>query len=229
MTETVTNEVGEGLYSSIENNPPEDNFLELFWKEQKKAFQSNPKGMRWHPMMIRFAIFLQYQSSRAYEAIKESGVLKLPNKSTLRDYTNVITPATGFQPHVFEVCFELVDLTLNQWFGLFSLDLFEIWFILILILQIKNYKNSIRSPIFEGIFCKQGTFDLFSNMKYSQHIYFTGTKKDRSRPSLREEICCSPSWRNENKVRPGVWQTEWPSHRIHKSRYLDIQRGKYHT
>ncbi|XP_056003683.1 uncharacterized protein LOC125674046 [Ostrea edulis] len=102
MTETVTNEVGEGLYSSIENNPPEDNFLELFWKEQKKAFQSNPKGMRWHPMMIRFAIFLQYQSSRAYEAIKESGVLKLPNKSTLRDYTNVITPATGFQPHVFE-------------------------------------------------------------------------------------------------------------------------------
>ncbi|XP_056020980.1 uncharacterized protein LOC125652376 isoform X1 [Ostrea edulis] len=102
MTETVTNEVGEGLYFSIENNPPEDNFLELIWKEQKKAFQSNPKGMRWHPMMIRFAIFLQYQSPRAYEAIRESGVLKLPNKSTLKDYTNVITPATGFQPHMFE-------------------------------------------------------------------------------------------------------------------------------
>jgi hypothetical protein len=105
MTETVTEEVGQGLFSSIEKNLPDNEFLELFWKEQKKAFQCNPKGMRWHPMMIRFAIFLQYHSSRACEAIRESGVLKLPNKSTLRDYTNVITPATGFQQHVFEVSF----------------------------------------------------------------------------------------------------------------------------
>lgn len=58
MTETVTNKVGEGLYSAIEENPPNDGFLDLFWKEQKKAFKSHPKDMRWHPMMIRFAIFL---------------------------------------------------------------------------------------------------------------------------------------------------------------------------
>jgi hypothetical protein len=61
------------------------------------------KGMRWHPMMIRFAIFLQYQSSRAYTAIKESGVLRLPNKSTLRDYTNFVQPQSGFQTQAFEV------------------------------------------------------------------------------------------------------------------------------
>ena len=62
-------------------------------------------GMRWHPTMIRFAIYLQYQSSRAYEAIRQSGVLRLPNRSTLRDYTNFVQPQSGFQTQAFEVLF----------------------------------------------------------------------------------------------------------------------------
>lgn len=54
-------------------------------------------------MMIRFAIFLRCQSPRAYESLRESGVLKLPNQATLRDYTNFIQPHSGFQAEAFQV------------------------------------------------------------------------------------------------------------------------------
>jgi hypothetical protein len=100
--------VGEGLFNAIEMNSHDNAFLDLFWMQQKQAFGHHPKGMRWHPMMIRFAIFLHYHSARAYEAIKSSGVLRLPNKSTLRDYSNVIRPSPGFQAHVFEVCNDIL-------------------------------------------------------------------------------------------------------------------------
>lgn len=59
--------------------------------------------MRWHPMMIRFAIYLRCQSPRAYESLRESGVLRLPNQATLRDYTNFIQPKSGFQAEAFQV------------------------------------------------------------------------------------------------------------------------------
>ena len=37
---------------------PKDSFLYLFWQQQKEALTKNPKGMRWHPMMIRSCINL---------------------------------------------------------------------------------------------------------------------------------------------------------------------------
>ena len=29
-------------------------FMNLFWQQRKKLFQTNPKGMRYHPMIIRY-------------------------------------------------------------------------------------------------------------------------------------------------------------------------------
>ena len=103
--EELPNDISEGLVKAIEDSTwgSGNELMELFWQEQKKAFSISAKGMRWHPMMIRFAIYLQFQSPRAYQALKDTGVLRLPNKSTLRDYTNVIQPKSGFQHHVFEV------------------------------------------------------------------------------------------------------------------------------
>lgn len=95
--------VSAGLAATMDEHPIDNELINLFWKEQSKAFSTNPHGMRWHPMIIRFAIYLQYQSPRAYQALRDTGVLRLPNKSTLRDYTNVIQPKAGFQAHVFEV------------------------------------------------------------------------------------------------------------------------------
>ena len=42
-----------GLEQIIESADIEDDFLKLFWSEQKKAAGRDPRGMRWHPMMIR--------------------------------------------------------------------------------------------------------------------------------------------------------------------------------
>ena len=43
---------------SEEDNMP-DPFLKLFWEEQKKAAERDPRGMRWHPTMIRFDLYSQ--------------------------------------------------------------------------------------------------------------------------------------------------------------------------
>ena len=97
-------ETNESLSAVIEEHSDNSNgLMQLFWQEQNEAFSRSPTGMRCHPMLIRFAIYLQYQSPHAYQALKDTGVLRLPNKSTLRDYTNVIQPMSGSQPEVFEV------------------------------------------------------------------------------------------------------------------------------
>lgn len=79
----------------------EDSFVQKFWEEQQKAFRCKKGGMRWHPMMIRFAVLLHSQSPSAYRSLREIGVLKLPAESTLRDYTNFLHPKSGFQMEVF--------------------------------------------------------------------------------------------------------------------------------
>lgn len=80
----------------------EKSLIKLFWEEQVKAFGRKNGGMRWHPMMVRFAILLHSQSPSAYRCLREVGVLKLPGESTLRDYTNVVHPEAGFQIAVFD-------------------------------------------------------------------------------------------------------------------------------
>lgn len=97
--------VNEDLHSSMEaiikKNQPTDELTKLFWKEQQKAFQAKGKGgVRWHPMMIRLALLLHSKGPGAYTTLRETGILKLPGESTLRDYTNFIHPKAGFQTEV---------------------------------------------------------------------------------------------------------------------------------
>ena len=35
------------------DNLPKDSFQSIFWQQQMEALCKNPKGMRWHPLMIR--------------------------------------------------------------------------------------------------------------------------------------------------------------------------------
>ena len=58
-------------------------------------------------MTIRLAILCHRQSASAYETLRETGVLKLPVQSTLRDHMNVTHPKSGFQRSVLE---ELANL-----------------------------------------------------------------------------------------------------------------------
>ena len=105
-------EVPEGLHNELKQAVEQGNITnpmaELFWKEQLKAFKTADHGIRWHPMMIRLAILLRCQSPAAYATLRDTGVLKLPGDSTLKDYTSAIHPKEGFNPSVHE---ELHNMT----------------------------------------------------------------------------------------------------------------------
>ena len=85
-------------------------FMNMFWQEQQKLFQRSSKGARFHPEIIRFCLSLFIKSPVVYEEIRNSGILRLPSKRTLRDYKNFIRPKTGFSRPVLN---ELIKLTEN--------------------------------------------------------------------------------------------------------------------
>ena len=93
----VTSDMHASMLKIMQDNEPDDSLQKLFWEEQVKAFQSGPKGMRWHPMMLRLAILLHSRSPAAYDTLRNTGVLRLPGESTLKDYSNVYHPEPGFQ------------------------------------------------------------------------------------------------------------------------------------
>ncbi len=74
---------------------PEDSFQMLFWKQQQEASKRSSKGMRWHPLFIKWCIYLRHQSSKAYETLRDSGCISLPSQRTLRDYTNCVKASAG--------------------------------------------------------------------------------------------------------------------------------------
>ena len=71
--------------------------LRMFSEQQQKATSySEPKSMRWHPLIIKWCLYLQHLSSGAYETLRTSSILKLPSQRTLRDYTHYIKSSCKF-------------------------------------------------------------------------------------------------------------------------------------
>ena len=87
-------------------------FMKLFWEQQKKLFSSSSKGVRYHPMIIRFCLSLAAKSPSCYEELRDSKLLILPSQRRLKDYRNAIRPQRGFN---YEVIEELKSLT-NSYF-----------------------------------------------------------------------------------------------------------------
>lgn len=48
--------------------------------------------MRWHLLIIRFALNLKYLSSSVYRTVHQSGIISLPSERTLADYTYWTSP-----------------------------------------------------------------------------------------------------------------------------------------
>ncbi len=81
----------------VESTHPEGSFQRIFWEEQRKAVRcKDPRQIRWHPLIIKWCLYLRHRSSGAYETLRNSGVLKLPSQRTLRDYTHYIQAHVGF-------------------------------------------------------------------------------------------------------------------------------------
>ena len=83
---------------SVTEEYGEDSFQSIFWMQQMKALTAKSKTqIRWHPVIIRWALYLHYKSSGAYETLRKSGVISLPTTRTLRDYRHFSSHCqTGF-------------------------------------------------------------------------------------------------------------------------------------
>ena len=100
---------------------PEDSFKRLFWEQQSEAAlkknqtsKSDCRGMRWHPLMIRWCLYLRHQSQKAYESVCD--VISLPSQRTLRDYTHFCASSSGFSTNVDKQLTHAASMhTLEDW------------------------------------------------------------------------------------------------------------------
>lgn len=105
--QSIITEVSPVVEKNFELDSPE----RIFWEQQAKFNAlKNKRQMRWHPLVIRFALNLKYLSTSAYNAARHSGVIHLPSERTLSDYTHWTTPHAGVQ-HDF---IEKLDSFLND-------------------------------------------------------------------------------------------------------------------
>ena len=86
----------EVLSPKVENEFDKDSPQYMLWREQAKYNSLKTKQqMRWHPLIIRFALSLHYSSRAAYHMVTKSGFLSLPSERTLRDYSHWCTTQNG--------------------------------------------------------------------------------------------------------------------------------------
>ena len=91
---------------------PKNSFKRLFWEQQRKALQvKNSKSIKWHPLMIKWCLYLRHLSGRAYETLRESGAIRLPSQRTLRDYTHCVSSTAGFSASVDRHLMEIADVS----------------------------------------------------------------------------------------------------------------------
>ncbi len=50
--------------------------------------------------MIKWCLYLRYQSNKAYETLRDSGLIALPSQRTLRDYSNAVKAGADFSSDV---------------------------------------------------------------------------------------------------------------------------------
>lgn len=105
---------------------PEDSFRKLFWEQQQAALSKKKTAMRWHPLMIKWCLYLRHLSGKAYEGLRQSGCLQLPSQRTLRDYSNCVKAGPGFPKEVDEQFLSAARFSSSpEWHALVGLILDE--------------------------------------------------------------------------------------------------------
>jgi hypothetical protein len=112
LSETMKNQS-----SSVAARYPPNTFARLFWDQQlEAASRRGPKGMKWHPLMIKWCIYLRHQSGRAYELLRDSGCIALPSQRTLRDYSHYVAATSGFSDATDQQLMEAAGVsTAEEW------------------------------------------------------------------------------------------------------------------
>ena len=60
-------------------------------------------------ILIRFCLSLASKSASTYDELRDSKILTLPSRRTLRDYKNAIRPTVGFNPEIIAELIETVS------------------------------------------------------------------------------------------------------------------------
>lgn len=90
LGEKDTDDVRKILESHKENEQFND-YEKLFMQQQLKYNTLRDKrGMRWHPTIVKWCIYLKAKSSKAYKTLRESKFVHLPSERTLFDYTHYV-------------------------------------------------------------------------------------------------------------------------------------------
>ena len=114
MGEVIDKDTHQELHSIMSDHEslvhqsfPPDYFGRLFWDQQSKALQAKTaSAMRWHPLMIKWCLYLRHLSGSGYEALQKSSCISLPSQRTLRDYTHFTKATSGFSCDVDQ---QLID------------------------------------------------------------------------------------------------------------------------
>ena len=105
---------------------PEGSFARIFWEQQLDAVSCRDKrGMRWHPLIVKWFLYLRHKSSSEYELLRESRCLTLPSQRTLRDYTHHVKSAIGFSAEVDHQLAQVAQLETSQEFQKYILLLID--------------------------------------------------------------------------------------------------------
>ena len=103
-------------------------FRRIFWQQQQTNLSRGSKGFRWHPLMIRWCLYLHHQSSKAYNTLRDSGIITLPSERTLRDYSNCTKARPGYSHDVDMQLFAAAKMsTCHDWQKLIILLLDEMY------------------------------------------------------------------------------------------------------
>ena len=90
----------------------EGTFQRIFWDQQQTANSlKNSKSMHWHPLFIKWCLYLRHLSGKAYELLRNSRCIQLPSQRTLRDYTHYIKSQVGFSSEVDQALVNAANLS----------------------------------------------------------------------------------------------------------------------
>ena len=76
--------------------------------------------MKWHPLFIKWFLYLRHLSGKSYDLLRDSGYIQLPSQRTLRDYTHYIPSTIGFSEKIDQDLVNVANLAVdvNKYVGL---------------------------------------------------------------------------------------------------------------
>ncbi|VDI28119.1 Hypothetical predicted protein [Mytilus galloprovincialis] len=96
-----------------EQFPDENCFQRLFWSQQATFNNlADKRGMRWHPMLIKWCTYLKSKSTSTFDSLRHSGFIKFPSERLLYacyDYTHVIKQGVGFKAELIDMLAEEME------------------------------------------------------------------------------------------------------------------------